>query len=169
MFKDIRVFIMIILICITGFAVMIAGGRTSTKCLPSDDVQAVHGFCLTYWWWLRTYFMGYGEIPMDELQDAISLVVACVAMLIVHLILMNTAFVAMITSSFDAVMVQSKENWMISQYYLTEDYIEWHTTIMVPFNLIYHVPRFLISILSWLVGRKWDQSVQIREHKRREV
>jgi hypothetical protein len=169
MFKDIRVFIMIILICITGFAVMIAGGRTATKCLPSDDVQAVHGFCLTYWWWLRTYFMGYGEIPMDELQDVISLVVACFAMLIVHLILMNTAFVAMITSSFDAVMVQSKENWMISQYYLTEDYIEWHTTIPVPFNLIYHVPRFLISILSWLVGRKWDQSVEIREHKRREV
>jgi hypothetical protein len=169
MFKPIRAFIMIILICITGFAVMIAGGRTAPKCLPSDDVQAVHGFCLTYWWWLRTYFMGYGEIPMDDLQDVISLVVACVALLFVQLILMNTAFVAMITSSFDAVMVQSKENWLISQYALTEDYIACYTTVPVPFNVIYHVPRFIISILSWLAGWKLNQSAQILEHKRREV
>ena len=169
MFKDIVVFVAIILICVTGFAVMLVGGRTATDCLPSEDPQAVHGFCLSYWWWLRTYFMGYGEIPLDELQDVVSLVVACVAMLIVHLILMNTAFVAMITSSYDAVMVQSKQTWMINLYNLTEDYIEGHTTIPVPFNLMYHIPRNLFRILSWLTLGKSVQDTAIRMHKRREV
>ena len=159
----------VILICVTGFAVMLVGGRTATDCLPSEDPQAVHGFCLSYWWWLRTYFMGYGEIPLDELQDVVSLVVACVAMLIVHLILMNTAFVAMITSSYDAVMVQSKQTWMINLYNLTEDYIEGHTTIPVPFNLMYHIPRNLFRILSWLTLGKSVQDTAIRMHKRREV
>jgi len=121
------------------------------------------------WWWVRTYLMGFGELFLDEIQDVISLFVLCLALLCVQLILMNTAFVAVITSTFEEVMMLSRQEWMMSLYQLTEDYIARHTTIPVPFNVIYHLCNLVLRILSTLAFGRRKRMVKVRKAKRLEA
>jgi len=109
MFKDIKTFLYIIFFFVTGFGVMLHAGRTNTECPEGSDPHGLHAQCLSGWWFIRTYFMGFGEMSLDEIQDLISIVVLCICLLIVQLVLMNTAFVAVITSSFDDVMRLSRQ------------------------------------------------------------
>jgi len=41
MFKHIKIFLAIILVCVTAFGVMLHGGRTATDCLDSSDPQVI--------------------------------------------------------------------------------------------------------------------------------
>ena len=109
MFRDIRTFLSIIFLCVCGFGVMLHAGRTDTDCPEGSDPHGLHAQCLSYWWLVRTYFVGFGEMSLDEIQDSISIIVLCICLLIVQLVLMNTAFVAVITSSFDEVMRISRQ------------------------------------------------------------
>ena len=85
--------------------------------------------------------MGYGELFLDEIKDVMSMVLLCLTLLVVQLILMNTVFVAVIQSTFEEVMHLSKQEWMISLYHLTEEFVERSTVIPIPFNFFFYYLR----------------------------
>ena len=158
----IGVFICIVIVCVTGFGIMLHGGRTITDCPSSDDPHGLHGQCLSVWWWVRTYFAGYGELSLDEIQDGISLFILVLAALILQLVLMNTVFVAVITSKFDEMMELAGQEFRISQYHNTEDFIKLDTTVPVPFNVIMSLYNLIFE------GRAW-RDAEIRKIKRQEI
>ena len=159
---QIGVFVCIVIVCVTGFGIMLHGGRTITDCPSSDDPHGLHGQCLSAWWWVRTWFAGYGELSLDEIQDAISLFILVLAALILQLVLMNTVFVAVITSKFDEMMELASQEFRISQYHNTEDFIKLDTTVPVPFNVIMSLYNLIFE------GRAW-RDAEIRKIKRQEI
>mmetsp|Transcript_64964 Transcript_64964/g.148796 ORF Transcript_64964/g.148796 Transcript_64964/m.148796 type:complete len:389 (+) Transcript_64964:1-1167(+) len=137
-------FMFVLMVVLVGFAVAIDSGSTHTECLESSDPQALHAFCMGSWWFLRTYFQSFGEMFLDTLNDDVSVWVFVIAMWALQLILMNTVFVAMITSTYEETLSKSREEWMMDMYQVTDSYMNFFYALPVPMIPIITVPIVML-------------------------
>eukprot|EP00293_Proteomonas_sulcata_P016166 CAMPEP_0184306540 /NCGR_PEP_ID=MMETSP1049-20130417/15512_1 /TAXON_ID=77928 /ORGANISM="Proteomonas sulcata, Strain CCMP704" /LENGTH=339 /DNA_ID=CAMNT_0026618835 /DNA_START=1 /DNA_END=1020 /DNA_ORIENTATION=+ len=133
MTRDILTFLVIWIVMLMAFASLLHGGDDMSETCEDKPIL-YHANCWKMWWILRTYFQAYGEMFLDEMNDGISVIGFMLLLLMLQLVLNNTMFVAVITSTFQTVYDQSQREWMTDMYHLCGEFMRPGSAIPVPLN-----------------------------------
>lgn len=132
---DIVTFIFIWVVVLMAFASALYGGNTMSFEEQCADGE-IHAKCWESWWIVRVFFQSFGEMFLDEMRDSVSVAIFMLLLIVLQLVLNNTVFVAVITSTFQSVWDDSQAQWTIELYHTTEEYMRYSRSFPVPINLL---------------------------------
>eukprot|EP00290_Baffinella_frigidus_P005867 CAMPEP_0180138028 /NCGR_PEP_ID=MMETSP0986-20121125/12607_1 /TAXON_ID=697907 /ORGANISM="non described non described, Strain CCMP2293" /LENGTH=531 /DNA_ID=CAMNT_0022079689 /DNA_START=1 /DNA_END=1596 /DNA_ORIENTATION=- len=180
MCTDVANFFFMLCFFLIAFSVLIFGSGATTG-MARTDAEAmaqckadgeIYATCTPGWWFIRTVLQSFGEFSLDQMTNFVSIFWIGVVFVTFNLVLFNL-LIALMSSTFERIQIQSERQWMINHYNSTNEYLRFAMALPSPLNvagIFLEIMKFLYYCTSKknrerlqhvFCGFTWSRSVAI--------